>query len=105
MTSKTRCFIELADLLAWRFECKNCHASLELSLDNLEKGTLNECPHCHRNWALIPTTPLSSVNFEPHFTRFIEALNQLKGQFGDQSVLGFDLSLEIKQPESPAHGH
>ncbi len=98
MTSQTRLFIELSDLTAWRFECKNCRASLELDLTELKKGTLNECPHCHRHWALIPTNEYATVAMEPVFTKFLDALKELKGVLGEKSVLGFSVSLEVKAP-------
>jgi hypothetical protein len=101
MTNQTRSFIDLSDLIAWRFECRNCHASLELSLDKLEKGTLNECPHCHRHWALVPTDGYSSSSFEPLFTKFLGALDELKRVLGEKSVLGFSLTIEINQPVPP----
>ncbi len=40
MTVQTRRFIDLADIIGLRFECKRCRASLELTLERLEQGTL-----------------------------------------------------------------
>lgn len=98
MTSQTKLFIELTDLVGWRFECKTCHASLELSLEDFRTGTLNECPQCRAHWASIPSGPSVNTSFEPYFQKFISTLNDLKRELGEKTVLGFSMMLEIKEP-------
>jgi hypothetical protein len=98
MTSQTRYFIELSDLTAWRFQCKSCHASLELALDKIERGVLNVCPNCRAHWALIPTSEYAQAGFDSYFTNFLKAVLDLKRELGEKSVLGFSMTLEIKQP-------
>jgi hypothetical protein len=49
MTSQTKQFIELADILAFRLECKHCGSSLLVSLKKV--GTLPlACVNCNSDW-------------------------------------------------------
>jgi len=97
MTVQTRRFIDLADIIGLRFECKRCRASLELTLERLEQGTLHKCPSCHRDWAL-----LNDVSREGSFIQFVRCFNELAKLLGEPSPLGFSLTLEIKEPATPA---
>src|SRR5437660_1696632 len=60
MTSQTRTFIEMSDILSLRLECKSCHCSLLIGV-NQEDGTLStlvdkhnkvlaNCPTCDATW-------------------------------------------------------
>jgi hypothetical protein len=104
MTIQTKHFIELSDLLALRFACKNCGATLTLLLSDhkLSNGEgspqmfLSRCPSCNHSWAEI-----GDANYEPNIRRATVALKRLQDLLiGDSKApLGFDLVIEIK-PES-----
>jgi hypothetical protein len=93
MTSQTRHFIELSDVIAMRFECKHCRASLELGM-KIEQGTLHHCPSCHRDWALVNTDGPAGASYEQVFVKFIESINALN--VAAKAPIGFSMTLEIK---------
>jgi len=95
MTSQTKKFIELTDMLSLRFECKHCNSELLISsLRDLELGTLNNCPVCGRPWASI-----NGSTCEPTIAEFLTALNKLRvtvGRHENVFPAGFNLTIEIK---------
>ena len=96
MTRQTKCFIEFSDLIGWRFECKSCHISLELPLSDFRLGTLHECPQCKNHWAMVPAGPMAQSSFEPLFKKFVSMLEEFKQALGENSVLGFSVTLELR---------
>jgi hypothetical protein len=102
MTTQTKRFIELSDILALRFECKECHSELLVSsLQDISKreelGKLNNCPVCRKPWASI-----SGSTCELTIAEFLTALNKLRGLIGthrDAFPAGFVLTVEIKDKE------
>ncbi len=98
MTSETKRFIELSDLLSLRLECKHCHSELLLSsLRSLgtkeEQGKLNRCPVCSRDWALV-----NGSTCELTIAEFLKALNSLRDALGSFPA-GFKLTLEIEHTD------
>jgi transcription elongation factor Elf1 len=51
MTKQTKHFIELSDIVALRFDCTHCGASLSLSLKSIDARKLRNCPNCNEPWA------------------------------------------------------
>ena len=100
MTSQTKHLIEPSDIIALRFECKHCHASLTVLAGDLENRNLQVCPNCKRGWAL-----LSETSYEAAFSEFVAVLARLThvlyghGQL-PPAPLGFTMTLEINSPES-----
>jgi hypothetical protein len=99
MTVQIKRFIELSDILALRFTCKNCGVTLsfpiednKLKRDNLNNQFLDVCPGCRHAWA-----DLAGSTYEPVIVRAAVALNRLREVlYGDPPTpLGFSLSLEI----------
>ena len=90
MTSKTTHYIELSDILAFRFECKNeeCGARLELPLSAnvAQSKILRLCPQCKTAWA-----DLNGSLFESLFKALTDTLGKLEG-----APFGFKLYLEVK---------
>ena len=94
MTSQTKKFIELSDILSLRFGCKHCSSELLISsLRDIEKkeeqGKLNDCPVCRREWASV-----GGSSCELTIARFLTALNKLRSELHTFPV-GFSLMLEI----------
>ena len=51
MTSQTKHYIEIKDLLALRCDCKTCGASLSLPLKEDAARSIEACPACGKVWA------------------------------------------------------
>lgn len=102
MTTQTKKFIELSDILALRFECKECHSELLVSsLQDIskrnEQGKLSNCPVCRRPWASI-----SGSTCELTIAEFLTSLNRLRGMIGTHEgafPAGFSLTVEIEGKE------
>ena len=99
MTTQTKRFIELQDILSLRFECKHCGSELLVSslrdLSSREEfGKLNDCPVCRKPWASV-----SGSTCELTIAEFLTALNKLRGTLGKHSGAfpsGFSLMIEVK---------
>lgn len=53
MTTQTRKFIELADILGMRFDCRKCGASLSVPMDK-HPSPPHQCPNCRCDWTELP---------------------------------------------------
>ena len=98
MTSQTKKFIELSDVLALHFECKSpdCKATLTISsLQNLKDGTLYACPVCKQSWAVVNGggCELTIKDFLAAFQKLRHTLSGEPGSF----PAGFVLRLELKE--------
>jgi len=105
MTSDTWKHIELTDILALRFECKECGSVLSVPLEKYSewalrynahrdrvKPPLSECPVCGDPWAFVD----GSDHCTP-VTLFVERLNELVGVLQKKErAPGFSMTLEIK---------
>jgi|SRR5579872_1749796 len=99
MTSQTKKFIELSDIIALRLECKNqeCKATLITSARDFRKGTLNACPVCKEPWAIV-----NGGSCELAVSDFMQAFHKLESMLcAGNFPAGFSLMLEIKEePET-----
>jgi len=98
VTSQTKHYIELSDILTLRFDCKNpkCGASLTASVRDFRQNALNYCPLCKEGWALI-----NGTTCEAAIGDFIDAFRKLERMLGSSRDFpaGFNLRIEIKEPE------
>lgn len=96
MTSQTKQYIELSDVLALRFDCKNpkCGASLSASARDFRQNALNVCPMCKESWARVNET-----SCELAIGEFIEAFRRLERMLSSDGGFptGFTLKIEIKE--------
>jgi hypothetical protein len=89
--------IELADILALRFQCKKCASALTVPLEefsqweerqraqrNKLKPALTECPVCGELWA----------GYQPKVTNFVNDLQSLAAMV--KEAHGLSLALEVK---------
>jgi hypothetical protein len=105
MTSQTKTFIELADIVGLRMECKNCGISLLVNQQSLttltgeHNSSLRSCPHCANSWTQLDTytTPGMRPGFDSEIKAMIRAINQVKAL---EERLGCRLTLEIAEEES-----
>jgi transcription elongation factor Elf1 len=101
MTTQPKRFIEWSDILALRFECKDCGSELLISsLRDLskreEQGKLSNCPVCRKPWASV-----NGSTCELAIAEFLSALNKVRGLIGSQGTFpaGFSMTIEIKGKE------
>lgn len=94
MTSQVRKYIELADILTLRLDCRDCGSSLTIPISRdlmarEEAFKLNDCPVCRAAWATI-----NNSMYQPIIAEFTDKLKRLKGAM-ESAPLGFRLLLEI----------
>ena len=103
MTTQTRKFIELSDVLALHFECKDkdCKTTLTVSASQaLKDGTLSNCPVCNQSWAVV-----NGGGCELTIKEFLRAFQKLQRTLSGEPEAfraGFLLRLELKEePKTP----
>jgi len=98
MTSQTKHYIELSDILGLRFECAACNASVSFPLSqkfDLEK--LSDCPGCSKTWVTFPMGPSIRGEIET----LIRAITQLGGALTPDSKFPTKLVLRLEIAASP----
>jgi hypothetical protein len=92
MTSQTKHYIDLTDVLGTLLACKACPASVTLPIDS--QSLPRVCPNCGSQWV----DPYSARKPDQIFAEFIRAFKTLqRSKYGDNPApTGFDLTLEIK---------
>ena len=93
MTSQTRRFIELSDILSLALKCKGCGSTLTIpssrDVSNRDSaGKLSFCPICQRTWANS-----QGATCAPDIAKFSTALSALREAITDTGI-GFTLTLE-----------
>ena len=89
MTSQTKHYIEVKDLIALRCDCRHCEASLSVALRDGAVRALEVCPACNKTWA--QGTNQKEIN------GFVQQAKILKTL---ADTLGFTLYLEVSAPVS-----
>ena len=102
MTSQTKTFIELPDIIGLRLDCKTegCSTSISVGIDR-ETGTftnilavnnrvLVQCPNCGSPWMTLGP----SAAFDSEVKQFIRTMNEVKKA---TPKFGCGVMLEIKQ--------
>jgi transposase-like protein len=91
MTSQTKQYIEMEDILSVRCDCKECGASLSVPVASNLADSLFKCPKCGKSW----------VRFEGGTHEI--TINEFAKRVGELKLLlpttGFKLYIEIT-PES-----
>lgn len=98
MTSQQKRTIELSDITAFCFTCKQCGVSLSIPASaTLKHERPAKCPSCDEQW-MIPAT--GSIR---KFVDFKEALTKLRESIGENDR--FTLAIEIaSDPVSTSKG-
>ena len=86
MTTQTRKFIELADIIGMRFDCRKCRTSLSLPMEK-SPNPPSQCPNCRCDWTAMPDGSDGKEEFEM-LARAIATVARLR--------LGCAFTLEIK---------
>ncbi len=97
MTSQFKTYIDLADILTLRLDCRECACTLTIPISRdltarEEAFKLNECPMCRAPWAT-----LNNSMYQPIIAEFTDKLKRLKNTL-ENAPLGFRLSIEISDP-------
>jgi hypothetical protein len=111
MTSQTRTFIEMSDIVALRLECKQCHCSLLITADTEDKtfsalvdkynAVLSKCPTCGTAWTQF-NAPLGAFDHEiKEFFRAMAYLRKIEGNLGCK--LPFECLRSRRQINLPPH--
>jgi transposase-like protein len=89
MTTQTRKFIEIEDIIGIQIECKKCHASLLVSGDTMRSLTdqhndaLCRCPSCQNDWTALLGSTLSGYDDEvKKFMRTLEKMRNINERLG-----------------------
>jgi uncharacterized CHY-type Zn-finger protein len=88
MTTQTRHYIEVSDIVAIRCECNKCHAVLTLPLSKDVGEALLVCPRCGKGWARQENTTAQLL-----INEFAQKAEQLASTI---PFMGLSLSLEVK---------
>jgi hypothetical protein len=98
VTTQTKKFVDLADLLGFRLKCRTCYTELTVSLEEYAKkrssaGFLTTCPICRTGWTMVDGGPS-----EPTFNALVESLQNVSALFPKTAPFptGFLLSIELK---------
>jgi hypothetical protein len=91
MTSQTKRFIEMSDIIGLQLECKKCGISLLASGQTLtttlvdpHNMTLSQCPTCGTPWT-VPASYPTQMGYDTEvkkFLRMIEAMRNIEEQIG-----------------------
>lgn len=100
MTSQTKNYIELADVLAIRCECKHCGATLSLPLlREIRTDRLHNCPNCNEPWSQSGYGR-SLRNIDAEIAQFVTAFQSLSQSLEQPN--GFLLLLEVSGRQEPS---
>ena len=101
MTTQAKYFINPSDLVAVRFECRNCHTSVSVAIqERIGIEAMTICPSCRQPWLSLPSTSImpTVANFVKAANGLATALREWRQSLDAASVAGFDLQVEIKGP-------
>jgi hypothetical protein len=101
MTSETKRFIELSDIVGLRLLCRSCGCSLLVDIEREDgpvvnlisstTSTLMKCPTCGEGW-----TQFRERGGDPWDSEVKEFLRKMRFLRQIESKFGFALALEIK---------
>ncbi len=93
MTTQTKNYIEVSDIIAFRCECKKCGVALTFPADKDMASSTKDCPHCGSGW-----TRLGQSTNEVFVVELANKINQLCMLLPH---MGFNLTLEVKEEPKP----
>jgi hypothetical protein len=88
MTSQTKKFIEIPDIIAFRFECLECHAYATIPFNNFQKFP-RSCINCGAEWEVAHTSHLSDI-----FQQLGQVMRDAQRRADSRKIT---FSLEIKE--------
>ena len=106
MTNHSKTYMEPKDIIAIRFECMNCQASVSIPItDSMNYSGLRNCPSCGRAWTVVLNNSIEEALYD--CTRGLrEVAAALKEHMACVKATGtskgFSLSLELAATAAPA---
>jgi hypothetical protein len=99
MTTQTRTFIQLSDILSLRIECGKCGSAVTIPIArNMNFKSLGVCRNCSEPWLTFAMSTIESAVED--CARTIQTTSQVlenwKNTVGVHGNAGFSLSLEIR---------
>jgi hypothetical protein len=102
MTTETKTFIELSDIIGIKVECGNCHSTVTIPVEQkMNFKGMGQCHNCGEAWLSLAMT-----NKEPEMAACAsailaasETLKHWQETLKTHQTKGFTLSLEIKREE------
>jgi uncharacterized paraquat-inducible protein A len=103
VTSQSKTYIELRDIIAIRFECKKCQASISMPV-SINMNFAHACPNCGAAWTSVMQASIqkelkSCVDAIAGMALSLKNWEQVMAAGGSK---GFTLSLEISEEAAPA---
>ncbi len=99
MTTQTKLFIELSDILSVRVECGKCHSTVTIPLAaNMTFGGLRRCSNCGTAWLAVEMSSIED-QIKNCATAIRTTVDELRNWHKTLTMLGsegFSLSLELK---------
>ncbi len=100
MTSQTKHYVDLSDIVAVRGECCRCRATISIptSASPLRLEGLRHCPSCNEPWAQVGASSIESTiqKFVDQFNELQQAVKRVRGITISKEGGGFMLTLEVK---------
>jgi DNA replicative helicase MCM subunit Mcm2 (Cdc46/Mcm family) len=101
MTTQTKTFIELSDILAVRVQCSKCQSTVTMPITReMSFAGMRHCPNCGKPWLVLEMTSKESEIAACAAT--IRATSDLLKTWQETLAAtghsGFSLTLEIAQP-------
>ena len=97
MTLQTKRYIELGDILAIRFECHECHATLSLPIRGSKTNGADSCPNCCSAWVAVNGAKVLDITqFTEQIKKLDDVMKRLRELVWKDANQGFDLLVEIK---------
>jgi Zn-finger nucleic acid-binding protein len=93
MTSQTKRYIELPDVLALRFVCSRCGANLSVSMmKEIRLDALHSCPNCREPWTYMQ----GGAALDGLLKQFVESFNVIVKNLESNHFPGFKLTIELR---------
>ncbi len=103
MTSHTKQFIELSDIVGLQLECKKCGISLLAGGETLtatlvesHNTTLSQCPTCNSPWT-VPATIPTQMGYDTEVKKFLRLIEEIRRI---EKHIGCRIRFEIKEDVS-----
>ena len=93
MTLQTKRFIELADIISLKFECKKCGTTVTIDArKSFSVKTLRICLNCQNDW-----WGYEDASIDESISQLVGLLQRMQRILDDPARLACNLSLEVKE--------
>lgn len=101
MTTQVKSYIELSDIVAMRFECRQCQTTFSFLLtEKCDLRKFADCPNCAATWVGRAMPPETSIEHE--IMDVIRSVNNLRSILGKDGKFSTKLALTLEVATPPA---